>query len=117
MSAEERRLNRLVFWSVLIMDHSIAHGAGRQTGFPLEEITQTLPTMDDILSGHALQNGIRSPFIYTSKLMLLYGPVINGLNRQKQHAPRGTSIVDAAQATALREYNQLPLDMQWSVMK
>lgn len=103
MSTEDRRLNRLVFWSVLLMDYALSFGVGRQTAFRPDDITQTLPTEEDLQAD-------RSPFPYAAKMMLAYGPLINSLNRGK-----GDRDAHAACASAIREYNRLPGDMQWNV--
>lgn len=115
MSVEDRRLNRLVFWSVLLMDYALSFGVGRQTAFRPDDITQTLPTEDDLNanagSTPTAVDTPRSPFLYATKMMLSYGPLINMLNRGKG----GDRDVNAARAAAIREYNRLPPDMQWNV--
>jgi hypothetical protein len=119
ISAEERRLNRLVFWSVLLMDHAISHGAGRRASFPLEDISQPLPTEEDIHppGTSTAPDTPRSPFPFAAKQMLLYGPIINMLNRQSKGPSNSEADLQAARAAAMREYNQLPPDMQWNIAK
>lgn len=127
MSDDDKRLNRLVFWSVLLMDYALSFGVGRQTAFRPEDITQTLPTQDDLDHAHqappsstshdarggGLDDSPRSPFPFACKMMLAYGPLINGLNRGRG----GDKDVHAARAAAIREYSRLPPDMQWNVAK
>lgn len=122
MGARDRRLNRLTFWSVLLMDYALSFGVGRQTAFRPEDITQTLPSEDDIGggapgapgAGGGGSDGVRSPFPYAARMMLSYGPLINALNRG--HAPGyGGTRVETARAAAIKEYARLPPDMQWSV--
>lgn len=62
-SAEDRRLNKLTFWSVLLMDYALAFGVGRQTAIRPNDITQTLPDEDDIHPGGIVEGIPRSPFI------------------------------------------------------
>ena len=114
MSAEDRRLNKLVFWSVLLMDYALAFGVGRQTTFRPEDITQTLPTEEDLnhSATPAAVDTPRSPFPYAAKMMLSYGPLINLLNRG-----RGDRDIHAPRAAAIKLYNSLPQDMQWNVVK
>lgn len=115
MSADDRRLNRLVFWSVLLMDYALSFGVGRQTAFRPDDITQTLPTDEDLNPASACTptaaDTPRSPFLFATKMMLSYGPLINMLNRGRG----GDRDVNAARAAAIREYNRLPADMQWNV--
>ena len=118
-SSEESRLNRLVFWSVLIMDHALAFGVGRQTTFRLEDITQSLPTHADI-HPHGVADGTPpSAFPYAAKQMMIYGPLINMLNanHRDRDPVRLESDIQNARAAAMVEYNQLPEDMQWNVGK
>lgn len=112
MSGEDRRLNRLVFTSVLLMDYALAFGVGRQTTFRPEDISQTLPTAEDLNpTGEAKDP--RSPFPFAAKMMLSYGPLINSLNRGRG----GDRDYLAARAACIREYSALPADMHWNVAK
>ena len=117
ISADERRQNRLVFWSVLLMDYALAFGVGRQTTYRVEEITQTLPTEEDIHPTGISPDTPRSPFSFAAKMMISYGPLINMLNREESDVLRMEAEIQAARAAAIREYNQLPQDMQWNVGK
>jgi hypothetical protein len=62
--------------------------------------------------------GIRSPFPYAAKQMLLFGPLINMLNvdshRLISELDRQLQI---AHAEAIRHYSELPPDMRWNVRK
>lgn len=116
ISAEERRLNRLVFWSVLLMDYALAFGVGRQTTFRVEDITQTLPTEEDV-HPNFIGETIRSPFPFAAKQMISYGPVINMLNAGGDWKSSAEVDLKAARAEAIKEYNQLPQDMLWNVGK
>jgi hypothetical protein len=119
VSKEEARLNRLVFWSVLIMDHALAFGVGRQTTFRLEDITQQLPEDEDIHPGGLSSDTPRSAFPYAARQMFSYGPLINMLNSNHGDADpiKLESDIANARATAMVEYNCLPEDMQWNVGK
>lgn len=118
ITAEESRLDRLLFWSVLIMDFALSYGVGRQTTFHLEDITQELPTEEDVRPAGTSYDMPRSPFPFAAKQMLSYGPLINLLNSNKP-ADLGhkESLIQSARAAAIAEYNQLPQDMQWNVGK
>lgn len=116
MSAEDRRLNKLVFTSVLLMDYALAFGVGRQTTFRPEDISQTLPTAEDLNPAGgtpAAADTPRSPFPFAAKMMLSYGPLINSLNRGKG----GDKDYYAARGASVKQYNSLPPDMQWNVTK
>lgn len=107
---EERRRDRLVFWSVLLMDYALAFGVGRQTAFRPDDITQAFPSDEDVRMASSPQaGGARSPFPFAARMMLAYGPLINALNR----AQGGDA--HAARADAIKEYNRLPEDMTWNV--
>jgi hypothetical protein len=125
ISMEDHRLNRLLWWSVLILDLALSFGEGRQTTTPIDEITQLIPTEQDFClqpSGSTLPEmeslSIRSPFPYAAKQMLLFGPLINMLNVDSH---RFTSDFDhrlqVALAEAIRHYSELPPDMRWNVRK
>ncbi|ORY23128.1 fungal-specific transcription factor domain-domain-containing protein [Naematelia encephala] len=115
ISAEERRLNRLVFWSVLLLDFALAFGVGRQTTFRVEEITQALPNEADIHPLGISGDHPRSPFPFAARQMISYGPLINLLNGAQIHQADYGKLVQHARAQAMREYNNLPQDMQWNV--
>ncbi len=117
ISADERRQNRLVFWSVLLMDYALSFGVGRQTTYRVEEITQTLSTEEDIHPSGVLLDTPRSPFSFAARMMISYGPLINMLNREGSDVIRMEGDIQAARAAAIKEYNQLPQDMQWNVGK
>lgn len=112
MSVEDRRLNRLVFWSVLLMDYALAFGVGRQTTFRPEDITQSLPTEEDLRPASPARAGDapRSPFPFAARMMRSYGEWINALNKGE-----GNRDVRDARSAAIKEYNNLPPDMQWNV--
>jgi hypothetical protein len=97
------------------MDHALAFGVGRQTTFRLEEITQSLPSPDDVHPngpGHP-----PSAFPYAAKQMMIYGPLINMLNSSHDDSVDVESDIQSARASAMIEYNQLPECMQWNVGK
>lgn len=119
VSSEDRRLNRLVFWSVLLMDYALAFGVGRSTTYRGKEITQPYPTQEDIdptwSTSSAQDDRARSPFPYCAQMMMKYGPLINMLNADNQAGLEGE--ITSARSVAIKEYNQLPPDMQWNVTK
>jgi hypothetical protein len=125
ISMEDHRLNRLLWWSVLILDLALSFGEGRQTTTPIDEITQLIPTEQDFRLQPSVSilpemesPSIRSPFPYAAKQMLLFGPLINMLNVDSH---RFTSDFDhrlqVALAEAIRHYSELPPDMRWNVRK
>jgi hypothetical protein len=121
ISDEDRRLNRLLFWSVVIQDFALAFGTGRQTTFRMSEITQSLPTEGDLATanaGRGASDGPRHPFIWAAKQMFSYGRLIELLN---SHAPdtdgRKSQEVQRCKIRAIKQYAQLPSDMRWNVTK
>jgi hypothetical protein len=103
------------------MDHALAFGVGRQTTFRLEDITQSLPTDEDLHpNGTPLPlDTPRSAFPHAAKQMWSYGPLINMLNSNhaNQDPAKMELEIQNARASAMVEYNQLPEDMQWNVGK
>jgi len=115
-SAEDRRLNKLTFWSVLLMDYALAFGVGRQTAIRPNDITQSLPEEEDIHPGGAPDGTPRSPFVFAAKMMKTYGPLINMLNvGDPTEAATMEGEIQQARAQAMAIYNELPEDMQWNV--
>jgi hypothetical protein len=99
------------------MDYALAFGVGRQTTYRFEEITQPLPNEEDIYPSGPPPDAPRSPFSFAAKQMISYGPLINMLNREASEVARMDAEIQAARAAAIKEYNQLPQDMQWNVGK
>ncbi|KII95648.1 hypothetical protein PLICRDRAFT_86996 [Plicaturopsis crispa FD-325 SS-3] len=119
LSLEERRLNRLVFWSVLILDSSLSFGTGRPTTIRLEEIDVRLPEDSDIhLTPAAAQAGVvlcTNAFPYAARQMLLYGTVLNMLNSA---APKGDDFIPAfveAKKAFIKAYQEIPPALSWGV--
>lgn len=115
ISADDRRLNRLVFWSVVLLDFALAFGTGRQPTFRVAEITQTLPTDEDL---PVAPGTARHPFPFACQMMLSYGRLIELLNTRI--ADEDGSIEREAQRCkikAIKAYAQLPPDMRWDVQK
>ena len=113
---EDRRLNRLVFWSVVLLDYALSFGVGRQTTFRVEEITQSLPTEEDIRPNGS-GDSPRSPFPFTARQMLLYGPLINILNGCRGEMLAVEKELQLVRVKAMKEYNHLAADMTWNVAK
>ena len=117
-TAEDRRLNKLTFWSVLLMDYALAFGVGRQTAIRPNDITQTLPTEEDIHPGGNVDGAPTSPFIYAAKMMKSYGHLINMLNvGDSSEGGNMEGDINQARAQAMAAFNELPEDMQWNVGK
>jgi len=114
ISDEERRLNRLTFWSVCLLDLSLSFGTGRETTFRIPSITQSLPTDEDMCPSPGTP---RSPFPFAAKQMLSYGPLINILNGPHDEGGVWVKEAQAAIRRAVVFYNALPIDMQWSASK
>ena len=98
------------------MDYALAFGVGRSTTFRGEEITQPIPTQDDIDPKSETSAEIRSPFPFCAQTFLKYGPLINMLNMDDQSSSVEAQI-SMARSEAIKVYNQLPQDMQWNVGK
>lgn len=108
----ERRLNCLVFWSVVLLDFALAFGTGRQPTLRVEEITQLLPTEEDVPSA-----SIMNPFPFAAKQMLAYGQLITVLNSGRQRLEEVEKAVILARSRAIQVYNTLPQDLHWNVTK
>lgn len=102
------------------MDYALAFGVGRQTAIRPNDITQTLPTEDDIRPGGEphVEGSPRSPFIYAAKMMKSYGHLINMLNiGDPTEGGNMEGGINQARAQAMAAFNELPEDMQWNVGK
>ena len=112
ISAEDRRQNRLVFWTVVLLDFALAFGTGRQPTFRVDEITQRLPTESDVP-----MTGVRHPFPYAVSQMYSYGSLIELINSRKANEA-GIELqkeIQAAKFRAIKAYGELPEDLQWNV--
>ena len=117
MNPNERRLNRLVFWSVALLDFALSFGTGRPTTFRIEDITQLLPSQEDIWPDGAPAGMPRSPFPFAAKQMMAYGPLITLLNGSHKNKAEWKVQFQAAWSKAVEDYHDLPEDMQWSATK
>lgn len=102
---DEERLDRLAFWSVLLLDYALCFGTGRTTTFRPDEVTRRLPSPEE-----------GGPFAYAARMMRAYGPLINLLNAPAHLRPDEADVA-AARAAAVAEYHALPPDMAWSATK
>jgi hypothetical protein len=126
MSEEDRRLNRLTFWSVYFLDVSLSFGVGRETAFRLAAITQTIPDEADFdgslgesnaVSGRSNTGINRNVFAYAAKLAYAYGPLVNVVNGPWDNQAEWESQAQQITQQAVEVYNALPPDMQWSALK
>jgi hypothetical protein len=126
MSEEDRRLNRLTFWSVYFLDVSLSFGVGRETAFRLAAITQTIPDEADFdcslaesnaVSGSSNTGMTRNVFAYAAKLAYAYGPLVNVVNGPWDNQAEWESQAQQITQQAVEVYNALPPDMQWSALK
>jgi hypothetical protein len=126
MSEEDRRLNRLTFWSVYFLDVSLSFGVGRETAFRLAAITQTVPSESDFIgelpssygtSGNSTGLPQSHVFAYAAKLAYAYGPLVNVLNGPWDSLSEWDSQAQQITQQAVEVYNSLPQDMQWSALK
>jgi len=126
MSEEDRRLNRLTFWSVYFLDVSLSFGVGRETAFRLAAITQTVPDETDFddpinkrnaVEGSSNKEIIRHVFAYAAKLAYAYGPLVNVVNGPWDNQAEWESQAQQITQQAVEVYNALPPDMQWSAQK
>jgi len=126
MSEEDRRLNRLTFWSVYFLDVSLSFGVGRETAFRLAAITQTVPDETDFQEpttganavGGSSKTGVaRNVFAYAAKLAFAYGPLVNVVNGPWDNQAEWESQAQQITQQAVEVYNALPPDMQWSALK
>lgn len=118
ISAEDRRLNRLVFWSVILLDFSLSFGTGRQPTLRVDEITQSLPTDEDMGILDASKDEPTHPFPYAAKQMFSYGRLIELLNtRQEDHEGAIQKEIQRQRLHSIQEYGSMPLDVRWNVTK
>lgn len=125
ISEEDRRLDRLTFWSVYFLDVSLSFGVGRETAFRLAAITQTIPAESDFTppeetggnGGSTSMLPVRSAFSYAARLAFAYGPLVNVLNGPWQNRSEWESQAQRITQQAVEVYNDLPPDMQWSAYK
>ena len=100
------------------MDYALAFGVGRQTAIRPNDITQTLPTEEDIHPNGNVDGAPTSPFIYAAKMMKSYGHLINMLNvGDSSEGGNMEGDINQARAQAMAAFNELPEDMQWNVGK
>ena len=113
-TAEDRRLNRLLFWSVVLLDFALAFGTGRTPTIRVPEVTQLLPTDEDM----GQTSLVRHPFPYAVELMFSYGRLIELLNMRDAPTDGSHSKeIQKCKMGAFKLYSQLPKDMRWSPTK
>jgi hypothetical protein len=95
----EARLDRLAFWPVLVLDYSLSFGTGRRTTLDPDDITQRVPSPDDM----------SSPFPHAARQMLALGPIINLLNTGGSR-----DALQRSTAAAVDIYRRLPPEMVWN---
>jgi hypothetical protein len=126
MSEEDRRLNRVTFWSVYFLDVSLSFGVGRETAFRLGAITQTVPNEIDFddptignnaVGGSSCKGMVRNVFAYAARLAYAYGPLVNVVNGPWDNQAEWESQAQQITQQAVEVYNALPPDMQWSALK
>ena len=116
ISAEDRRRNRLVFWSVVLLDFALSFGTGRQPSIRVSEITQSIPTEEDM--GPAKDGSLPHPFPYAARMMFSYGRLIELLNSREEDVEGSRpKEMHKAKMKAVREYGSLPMSMRWNVAK
>lgn len=95
---------------------------GRPTSIRREEITQELPSEDDI-SGSDISDQdkqLRSPFPFTAEMILTFGIGIDIYNQQpvpQDSDDARASVVRQMRAKSAAQYDELPLDMMWNAAK
>ncbi|KIY57023.1 hypothetical protein I307_03761 [Cryptococcus deuterogattii 99/473] len=114
ISDRQRRLDRLLFGSVILFDHSLCFGVGRTPSINLDDITQPPPTLEDVRPPEETSLGIpTSAFPWVVRQMLLLGREIFHWNIAKKN---GISQKAAREARAeiIKAYSALPADLVWS---
>lgn len=119
ISDVDRRLNKLTFWPIVLLDFALAFGTGRCTTFDIEDITQSLPTEEEMRTQPARVGTIpvRSPFPYAARQMFAFGSIINLLNGRMAESPKKAELLNSARTHAVAMYSQLPQDMVWNAAK
>ena len=113
---EDRRLNKLLFWSVLMLDYTVSFSQGRGTVIRPEQVSQSLPGQDDFI-GPAEP---RSPFPYAAQTICALGPIVNLLSdaRESRHMSEAAKHeLRAACSRSAAQYDELPVDMMWNNAK
>ncbi|ORY23108.1 hypothetical protein BCR39DRAFT_549856 [Naematelia encephala] len=131
-SEKDCRINRLLFWSVLMLDYTLCFGERRATTIMPDAVTQDLPSEADLHPLPAQQEGVqsntdeepeeklRSPFPYAAQTMFALGALHNlllakGTNDNEEQTAAETKLeLDAAWEKIARQYDALPLDMIWT---
>ena len=112
---ETSRQNRLCFWSVLILDYTVASGVGRPTTLDPNSITQSYPSDADIRQAAPV---LPSPFPHIARIMHSFGTLINLLNSESaldQESWRAR--VELERIAITQTYHALPHQMRWTPEK
>jgi hypothetical protein len=124
ISEEDRRLDRLTFWSVYFLDVSLSFGVGRETAFRLDSITQTIPTESDFAPtadqrGQSIPeaHSVRHAFVHAARLAFSYGQLVNVVNGSRASQSDWATAAQRITQSAVEVYNSLPSDMSWSALK
>jgi len=112
---EDKRLNQLVFWAVVLLDFALAFGTGRQPTFRVAEISQPLPADEDL---PVTPHSPRHPYPYACRMMFSYGRLIELLNSTEPDVDGSKQRnIQKCKLKAVREYAHLPPDIRWDVQK
>ncbi|KGB77880.2 hypothetical protein CNBG_3718 [Cryptococcus deuterogattii R265] len=114
ISDRQRRLDRLLFGSVILFDHSLCFGVGRTPSINLDDITQPPPTLEDVRPPEETSLGIpTSAFPWVVRQMLLLGREIFHWNIAKKNEISQKAAREA-RAEIIKAYSALPADLVWS---
>lgn len=89
-----------------MLDYVVSFGVGRSPSLRAQIITQSLP---EDMPG--------SPFPYAARMMRSYGTLIDLLNSEDPSVMSLTENIGRERVSIMREYQNLPPDMQWSAEK
>ena len=115
MKSQTCRNDRLLFWSIFLLDCALSFGVGRSVTFNINSITQLLPSDEDMKTD---PNHPISPFPYICRIFSRFAPVINALNENTELPTQQEADVDSSvmnlMDSLVSEYTQLPQTLEIS---
>lgn len=106
---EEAKKDRLVFWTVMMLDFVVSLGVGRSTMIAPQTITQFPPFMDDTLPG--------SPLVQLGRLVYPMAQINNALNTEQGAALHSAPSIEFLKNQIVAMYASLPASATWSTQK
>ena len=105
-TAEDRRCDRVLFWSIFVLDCALSFGVGRPVSTDVDSITQALPTNDDMSES--------SPFCAIASLFVRFARVNDALNSPQGSNPKDLDTTLTLVDGFVSEYAQIPPALEWN---